>query len=282
MAWMIFMCENVPPGTFDKANLQGLHVAPRVGVPTLPYNLHTNFVVIADFEPSMIGAPVKIAISFTDNTGKTLHSAEVDEAIPAAVRNDTQRIFMVIPVSWMVEDYGYLVLRVTVGNAITYSERWAVMHNDGPLHKANDPQIHSGMLGTTSGVSVNVPRFLARASASLTIIDQYLSPAALSALVTHVNPNVQIRVLTREKEKPLYDDEIGALRANRPTLEVGFSKAFHDRFVILNDNEVYVFGFSLKDLNMRRVSYFTKLFSLEESNAALEAFKAEWASCPKV
>lgn len=278
---MIFMSENVSNGVFQKMNLQGLHAAPLVSIPTLPYILQTNLVVIADFEPTMANAAVKITLSFTDESGNSVRAVEGCETTPTMVDN-TLRMCMIIPIKCLIENYGHLLVHVTIGNAITYSEMWAVKPDDGPYYKPTGLTNQSGLLGTSSGITVDLPRFLGMASSSLTIIDQYIPATALSTLIAHVGADVKIRVLTRDKEKLSYDAAINAMRTNHPELCVGFSRTFHDRFVILNEREVYVFGYSLKDLNSPRVSYFTKLFSMEESNDAINAFEVDWASCSKV
>ena len=46
--------------------------------------------------------------------------------------------------------------------------------------------------------------------------------------------------------------------AQYPTLTVNYSEKFHDRFLILDDNELYLIGASLKDLG-KKCFGFTKM-----------------------
>ena len=42
--------------------------------------------------------------------------------------------------------------------------------------------------------------------------------------------------------------DVVKFNAQYPTLYIKFSEAFHDRFLIIDDNELYLIGASLKDL----------------------------------
>lgn len=56
--------------------------------------------------------------------------------------------------------------------------------------------------------------------------------------------------------------DVEKFNAQYPALAVRFSEKFHDRFLILDDEELYLIGASLKDLG-RKCFAFTKLDAAE-------------------
>lgn len=84
-----------------------------------------------------------------------------------------------------------------------------------------------------------------KAEKNITLIDGYVDVDTLN-LLCKKNDNVSIIIYTREKTK-LSDADVNKFNAQYPTLNVKYTKAFHDRFLILDEKIAYHIGASLKD-----------------------------------
>lgn len=67
--------------------------------------------------------------------------------------------------------------------------------------------------------------------------------------------------------------DIATFNAQYPKLAVRYNEAFHDRFLIIDDKDVYLIGASLKDLG-RKCFAFMKLDSGEIPRIKKTAFAA--------
>ena len=84
-------------------------------------------------------------------------------------------------------------------------------------------------------------------------------------LLAKKRKGVPVTVVTSEhkdrrgKPRPtLAETDIAKFNAQYPSLMVRYSEKFHDRFLILDDGEIYLIGASLKDLG-KKCFAFTKL-----------------------
>ena len=104
---------------------------------------------------------------------------------------------------------------------------------------------------------VRVERIIGSAKKSILLIDNWATVETLDMLAKR-RDGVDVTVITSE-----HRDRMGNLRpkitpvdvarfnAQYPTLTVKFSEAFHDRFLVLDDMELYLIGASLKDLGKK-------------------------------
>ena len=109
-----------------------------------------------------------------------------------------------------------------------------------------------------------VERLVARARASILLIDNWVGVETLD-LLAKKRKGVSVTVVTSEhkdrrgKPRPtLAETDIAKFNAQYPSLTVRYSEKFHDRFLILDDGEIYLIGASLKDLG-KKCFAFTKL-----------------------
>lgn len=65
-------------------------------------------------------------------------------------------------------------------------------------------------------------------------------------LLCKKNDKVSVTIYTHEKTK-LSDADVNKFNAQYPTLDVKYTKVFHDRFLILDEKIAYHIGASLKD-----------------------------------
>lgn len=111
-------------------------------------------------------------------------------------------------------------------------------------------------------------RLIARARASIVLIDSWATVATLDMLAKK-RAGVAVTVVTSahcdKKGTPrasILPSDVEKFNAQYPALAVRFSEKFHDRFLILDDEELYLIGASLKDLG-RKCFAFTKLAAAE-------------------
>ena len=109
-----------------------------------------------------------------------------------------------------------------------------------------------------------VERLVARARASILLIDNWVGVETLD-LLAKKRKGVSVTVVTSEHKdrrgqpRPtLAETDIAKFNAQYPSLMVRYSEKFHDRFLILDDGEIYLIGASLKDLG-KKCFAFTKL-----------------------
>jgi len=87
------------------------------------------------------------------------------------------------------------------------------------------------------------------AKKSIILIDNYVDDSVLT-LFSKRNKNVIVTIYTKEISKQLLLD-IQKYNSQYPHIEVKEFKQSHDRFIIIDDKEVYHFGASLKDLGKK-------------------------------
>ena len=113
---------------------------------------------------------------------------------------------------------------------------------------------------------------VSRAKRALILIDNWATPETLD-LFAKKRKGVKVTIFTSEhfkKKAPhhsISDADIATFNAQYPKLAVRYTEKFHDRFLIVDDKELYLIGASLKDLG-RRCFAFTKL-----DPAAIRAIK---------
>lgn len=87
------------------------------------------------------------------------------------------------------------------------------------------------------------------------MIDNYIDDTTLTLLSK--NQKVDITIYTRTISKTLHQDVKKYNFQYRP-LSLKTTKNFHDRFLVIDENEVYHIGASLKDLG-KKVFGFSKM-----------------------
>ncbi len=109
-----------------------------------------------------------------------------------------------------------------------------------------------------------VLKLIGNAKRSLILIDNWATPEVLD-LFAKKREGVKVTIFTSEhfdrKHTPhhkISDADIKTFNAQYPKLAVRYNESFHDRFIILDDRELYLVGASLKDLG-RKCFAFTKL-----------------------
>ena len=121
-----------------------------------------------------------------------------------------------------------------------------------------------------------VLKLIAGAKRSLLLIDNWATAATLD-LFAKKRKGVKVTIITSEHFKKgvpnhaISNADIESFNAQYPKLVVRYNETFHDRFLIIDDKELYLFGASLKDLGAKCFA-FIKLDSGEASRIKKSAF----------
>ena len=102
-----------------------------------------------------------------------------------------------------------------------------------------------------------VEKLIGRAKKDILLIDSWVGPGTLDMLAKK-RKGVVVEVVTSPRGNKLAASDIAKFTAQYGGLSVKTSKAFHDRFLILDGKELYLIGASLKDLG-RKCFGFTKM-----------------------
>ena len=124
-----------------------------------------------------------------------------------------------------------------------------------------------------------VLKLIAGAKRSLILIDNWATTEVLD-LFAKKRKGVKVTVITAEHydkmhvpHRKISDADIATFNAQYPQLAVRYNESFHDRFLIIDDKELYLIGASLKDLGHKCFA-FTKLDSAEITRIKKFAFGA--------
>ena len=109
-----------------------------------------------------------------------------------------------------------------------------------------------------------VLKLVSAAKRSLILIDNWATAETLD-LFAKKRKGVSLTVFTSQHfnkkgvpQRKLSASDVATFNTQYPKLSVRFSELFHDRFLIIDDKELYLIGASLKDLG-RKCFAFTKL-----------------------
>ena len=109
-----------------------------------------------------------------------------------------------------------------------------------------------------------VLKLIGSAKKSLILIDNWATTETLD-LFTKKRKGVKLTIFTSEHydkkhvlHRKISDADIATFNAQYPHLAVRYNETFHDRFLIVDDKELYLIGASLKDLG-KKCFGFTKM-----------------------
>ena len=124
-----------------------------------------------------------------------------------------------------------------------------------------------------------VLKLVAGAKRSLVLIDNWATPGTLD-LFAKKRKGVKVTIFTSEHydkkhvpHRKISDADIKTFNTQYPKLAVRYNETFHDRFLIIDDKELYLIGASLKDLGHKCFA-FTKLDAGEIRRIKSAAFGA--------
>ena len=95
-----------------------------------------------------------------------------------------------------------------------------------------------------------VEKLIGRAKKTILLIDSWVGPGTLDMLAKKRN-GVSVDVVASPRGNKFAASDITKFNAQYGGLSVKTSMAFHDRFLIIDDKELYLIGASLKDLGKK-------------------------------
>ena len=124
-----------------------------------------------------------------------------------------------------------------------------------------------------------VLKLVAGAKRSMILIDNWATPGTLD-LFAKKRKGVKVTIFTSEHydkkhvpHRKISDADVKTFNTQYPKLAVRYNETFHDRFLIIDDKELYLIGASLKDLGHKCFA-FTKLDPGEIRRIKKSAFEA--------
>ena len=124
-----------------------------------------------------------------------------------------------------------------------------------------------------------VLKLVAGAKRSMILIDNWATPETLD-LFAKKRKGVKVTICTSEhydkkgvSHRKISDADVKTFNTQYPKLAVRYNETFHDRFLIIDDKELYLIGASLKDLGHKCFA-FTKLDAGEIRRIKSAAFGA--------
>ena len=121
-----------------------------------------------------------------------------------------------------------------------------------------------------------VLKLIASAKRSLLLIDNWATAATLD-LFAKKHQGVKVTIITSEHFKKgvpnhaISNADVESFNAQYPKIAVRYNETFHDRFLIIDDKELYLIGASLKDLGSKCFG-FTKMDAAEIRRIKASAF----------
>ncbi len=94
-----------------------------------------------------------------------------------------------------------------------------------------------------------IVKLIKQAKKSIVIIDNYVDNTVLDML-TKKNKGVTVTIITQQNTT-LKAADINSFNAQYPSITIKYSKAFHDRFLIIDNTLLYHIGASIKDLGKK-------------------------------
>ena len=127
-----------------------------------------------------------------------------------------------------------------------------------------------------------VLKLIGSAKRSLILIDNWVTAETLD-LFTKKRKGVKVTIITSEHydkkhvpHRKISPADITTFNAQYPCLAVRYNETFHDRFLIVDDKDLYLIGASLKDLG-KKCFGFTKMDAGEIGRIKKAAFAADVA-----
>ena len=177
-----------------------------------------------------------------------------------------------VPVTQMLKDLQQKQLLDQAKN----DERFAQIFTElGKLEAPLQGVFYDGQLWDARAL---VLKLIGSAKRSLILIDNWATAETLD-LFTKKRKGVKVTIITSEHydknhvpHRKISPADIATFNAQYPCLAVRYNETFHDRFLIIDDKELYLIGASLKDLG-KKCFGFTKMDAGEIERIKKVAFE---------
>ena len=114
-----------------------------------------------------------------------------------------------------------------------------------------------------------IEEIISKAQESITLIDGYVDRSTLN-LISRKKTGVSVTIYTSQKRCHLTEKEFSDFNSQYGPLSVKYTEDFHDRFLILDNKELYHIGASIKDAGKKAFE-----ISINEDKSILEAISKQ-------
>lgn len=264
-----FIAEACGAASFGRRNFFGTNLGRRVLVPRFPYMLHAVFVVVVRAPAKTPLDDVRLTLTSTWGATFTYHVG----SLPSLDHEQTHSI------EWSKLDFllptaGSFTIDVSAAGfsaAIT----WSVKAGEGPLRQ-NQTSLPPSSLLDGRGAWNPLAHLAREVRESLLIADQYATPEFIRSLLPPPPHGWSCRVIVSRRTAVNHQEDWTALKNDIGRIEVRADDLIHDRFILRDDEEVYVFGHSLKDLDKGRISFFSRVYDEDQFRSIRDALAETW------
>lgn len=125
---------------------------------------------------------------------------------------------------------------------------------------------------------VEIRKLFQKAKASITVVDPYLDSSVLIALGTISTPSLEVSLLTHKIPSD-FTQEARKFKAQHTnfTLEIRRCNEFHDRFIVLDSDECWHVGCSLKDAGSKAFML-SKIEDQKNRDVLVSQLKNSWSN----
>jgi len=264
-----FIAESSTAGTFGRRNYMGVNWGRRVVVPGFPYALQVSFVVV-------MRVPAGIAIDELNFKLSTSWGDEFNHHLGSFTAQNGERTFAIewVKLELILKSEGDFRLDVTY-TGFRQSITWTAGLGPGPLRRGPTTLAGSALIDGRSGASP-LAQLASEVRGSLVIADQYATPEFMRSLLPSGEQRWICQLIVSKRCLRQRRDAWLEILQEHPSMEVRADDLIHDRFVVRDDEEAYAFGHSLKDLDSGRVSFFTRIYDVEQFQLIRQVIAESW------
>jgi len=273
---LVGLCDEITEAQFGKLNLLGLNRTDNLTINDVPYRLLSNLIVLGEIPIKWPEATLCLEFEFIDSKHNKLLERKMDFHLPDTLSNNARRHFVLhIPLDLTLPDYGTANIRISSGEGQIKLKKFSLIKGDAP-HIAVSTRVDSSSL-ITSTESSALDSILGSANKTLVLIDKYLAPKGLRHLLEYLPTTTSVRVLTALQNKEKYKRDVKQFGQFNRKVEIRFTDAIHDRFIIVNETEYFHFGHSFIPLSKGQISRYSKVISKNEISDLREIYNELWA-----
>ncbi|WP_338705250.1 hypothetical protein [Priestia aryabhattai] len=277
--WNIFTCESVDVNQHGRLIINGYYVFPEVVISQPDYGWETALVILAkpgneEENEELKNKEVEVIISNITTDGESeSYAMKFKKVLPDCDGPKMHCIDFYGKARVIRLNTGRVKFEVRLDGNIIKELDYKVSMGEAPEFRESQQEFSGKIMGKEMG-TIDVADLVSRATKSITLVDPYLGPQQLRSFLGGIEDNnIEVKVLTQNNQTE-YRREITSLKSTYPNLTVKISSQIHDRFVLVND-DVYAFGYSLKDLQ-RKYSYASKIISYQTHSEIKNVIQNVW------
>ena len=254
---MIVLTESSELGMYGKFNLFGANCSDIIYVSKFPYNLIGQLFVSIKCDHNQ------------DTELSLIDSTNPEPNIIAKIKNDsgTNSSIFKVPMKMQIMNSCEIEF-VCETNRSKESKTYIIKEGSAPKKYKNKCFQESGIVEHT--IKDIILGIINSASSEILIHDTYFDVENLMHLFSDILSEVKVKIITGPKflnSNSLIDN-----------IEIKTNLKGHDRFISLDGDEVYIFGYSIKEVigQPKRLSYYTRIYNKFDIDGFRDIFFDMW------